>query len=436
MLGQLEQEVCKRVISLKDELVSVLTELISVSTADPPGENYDKCTKILSDYLESFGAHVEIVEAPREALGSHPKTGKPLSRPNVVAEIAGLERRPVLHFNGHYDVVPATGSWRSGPYKPEVRDGRLYGRGSVDMKGGIAAMMVAAKALKLENVNLGGTLSFSFVPDEESDGEAGAKFLTEQKKVQADYCIVGEPSGSTDFFNGHRGCLWLEITTYGKSAHASSPWLGVNAFDKMVKVIEQVNTKMKPSLLHGQDLESDMSSASETGAITLGGKVATGDLPNIVPSLCTMTVDRRIAPGEVLQRVLQDFSSILARLSEQEHDFAADIKILSQYEACVTPIESHLVDTLRGIIESVTGKEPGISLLMGGCDMRYFHRQGIPTLIYGPGDASLPHQTDENVELTALTTAAKVYALVAMTLLGDQSVANDSTTCSPAPPVH
>ncbi len=422
MLNQLEQEVCKRVVDLEDELVSVLAELIAVPTADPPGENYDKCAKILSEYLESFGAHVETVEVPCEALGRHIAAAKPLSRPNVVAKIAGSERSPVLHFNGHYDVVPAAEGWTSNPYKPEVRDGRLYGRGSVDMKGGIAAMMVAAKALRTENVSLAGTLSFSFVPDEEDDGEAGAKFLTEQKKVQADYCIVGEPSGSTGFFNGHRGCLWLEITTHGKSAHASSPWLGINAFDRMVKVIEQINTKIKPNLLHGQDIGFDMSAVSETGAITLGGKVATGDLPNIVPSLCTMTVDRRLAPGENPQRVLQDFSSILVSLSEKERDFAADIKVLSQYEACVTPINSQLADTIKEILKSITGKEPGISLLMGGCDMRYFHRQGIPTLIYGPGDTSLPHQADESVELTALTTAAKVYALAAMRLLGDKSI--------------
>lgn len=418
MLSQLEQKVCKSVLSLQDELISVLSELISVPTADPPGENYDVCVKVLSKHLETLGAHVEVVHAPPGTLSGTPSTGKLLRKPNVVAEIVGSENSPILHFNGHYDVVPAAGNWSSEPYKAEVREGRLYGRGSADMKGGIAAMIMAAKALKLENVNLMGTLSFSFVPDEENDGEAGAKFLTEQKRVQADYCIVGEPSGPTSFFNGHRGCLWLEITTHGKSAHASLPWLGVNAFDKMVKVIQEINTRIKSSLFHDEDIDLDLSTVSKTGTITLGGKVSSGDLLNVVPSLCTMTVDRRLAPGEDIKKVLGDFSSILDSLKEEDYKFIGDIKILSQYEACVTPIRSQFVNTLKELLKGVTGKIPGISLMMGGCDMRYFHCRGIPTLVYGPGDLSLAHQVDENVELRALVTAAQVYALTAIRVLG------------------
>lgn len=418
MLSQLEQKVGKRVLALKDELVEVLSRLVAIDTADPPGENYDECANFLAAYLEELPAHVEIVQAPPESLPRHPSTGKPLSRPNVVAEIVGLENGPVLHFNGHYDVVPAAGDWTFDPYRPEVKQGRLYGRGSADMKGGIAAAVVAARALKLENINLAGTISFSFVPDEENDGPAGAKFLTEQKRVPADYCIVGEPSGGTGFFNGHRGCLWLEVTTYGKPAHASSPWKGINAFDKMVEVVQEINARIKPGLLHQEDVELDAATASKTGAIALGGRVATGDSPNVVPARCTMTIDRRLVPGEDMQKVLGDFSSILESLKKRDTRFSGDIKVLSQYEACVTPAESRLVNMLGESLESVTGRTPGISLMTAGCDMRYFHSAGIPTVIYGPGDLLMAHRVDEYVEIGQLITAAQVYALTAMRLLG------------------
>ena len=418
MSRSIEQRVCEKILGLKDELASLLGDLISAPTPDPPGESFDDFVKIPSAYMGSFGAKVRIVQAPAELLPRDPASGEPLSRPNFLAEIEGAKRAPVLHFNGHYDVVPAAGNWTSDPYKPEIREGRLYGRGAHDMKSGIAAMMVAAKGLSLEKVHLGGTLSFSFVPDEEKDGEAGAKFLTEQKIVQADYCIVGESSGSVNFYNGHRGCLWLEITTHGKPAHGSQPWLGINAFDKMVSLAHEINSRIKPKLIQGEDTSIDRTAASTIGTVTLGGAVFTGNAPNTVPARCTMTVDRRLAPGEEVQKSFDDFLTIVESLRKKDPKFAADIQVLSQYEPCFTSVDSPLVEALKESLKYTTGKAPGISVMMAGCDMRYFHRQGIPTVIYGPGDNFSSHQADESVGIDALVRGSQVYALTAIKLLG------------------
>jgi len=240
----------------------------------------------------------------------------------------------------------------------------------------------------------------------------------EQKKVKADYCIVGEPSGGMDLTNGHKGCIWMEVITHGKPAHGSTPWRGVNAFDQMVKVVQEINAKIKPALFHKEDIELDAAAASKTGAITLGGKVVTGDSLNIVPPRCVMTVDRRLAPGEKVQQVLQDFSSILDSLKQQDARFNGKIKILSQYEPCITPVESPLVKILSESLHSITDREPEISIMAGGCDLRYFHRAGISTMIYGPGDLAMAHQADEYVEIKRFLIAARVYALTAMRLLG------------------
>jgi len=421
MLSKLQLDVCKRVQGLEDELIEVLSGLIATNTADPPGDNYDVCAELLSDYLEKLGAQVKIEEIAPEFLPRSPETGKMLSRPNVVAKLVFSENGPDLQFNGHYDVVPAVGEWTSDPYRPEVRGGKLYGRGTNDMKGGIVASMVAAKALKLGNANLKGTLSFSFVPDEENDREAGTKFLTEQKKVQPDYCIVAEATGTKDLCNGHMGSLWLEIVTRGKPAHGSSPWRGINAFDKMVEVVEAIDSKIKPSLLHRGDNKVDPSTARKIGAITLGGIVTTGDSPNVVPPQCTMTIDRRLAPGESVNRALGEFTSVFESLKKSDPQFRGDYKIISQYEPCVSPTDSYLVQTVKEAVESVTGETCNISILMGGCDMHYFHAAGIPTLVYGPGAVGMAHQADEYVEVKALITAAQVYALTALSLLGAQS---------------
>lgn len=121
-------------------------------TPDPPGENYDQFARVLFSYTETLEARVRVVQVPSKSLPRDPSAGKPLSRPNVLAEIVGFKNYPILHFNGHYDVVPTTGIWTSDLYKPEVREGRVYGRGAHDMKLGIAAILVAAKAIKLENI--------------------------------------------------------------------------------------------------------------------------------------------------------------------------------------------------------------------------------------------------------------------------------------------
>jgi succinyl-diaminopimelate desuccinylase len=350
MLESMQEKVCNAISALQGDLISLAKDLISVPTADPPGENYDQCAEVIADYMRAIGARVEIRQAPVVSLPLSPRTGKPLSRPNVVAWIEGLCDGPTLHFNGHYDVVPAVGEWTSDPFKPEIRDGRLYGRGSVDMKGAIAAMMIAAKALTYERVPLSGALSFSFVPDEENDGINGTKFLLEQTNMKADYCIVGEPSGATSLLLGHRGCLWLEIKTIGKATHASTPWAGVNAFENMIRIVNAINEEM--NLGKNPD--------DKSGTITVGGKVVTGNVPNIVPASCTMSVDRRLAPGEVLEEVLSGFYSVVETMKKEDAGFQAEIRVLSGYDPCVTSQDSVLVEAITNTM-TVSARRPTVT---------------------------------------------------------------------------
>jgi len=145
--------------------------------------------------------------------------------------------KPVLHLNGHYDVVPVGVGWTVDPFAGTVRDGMLFGRGASDMKGGVASMIMTAIVLKRFGINLKGSLFFSAVPDEETGGAAGTGYLVGKGYGKADMAIVPEPDKLDMVTIGYRGAQWVEITSHGKAAHGGMPHLGVNAVEKMAKVI-------------------------------------------------------------------------------------------------------------------------------------------------------------------------------------------------------
>ena len=417
MLIPLEQKICDEIVKSKKEMISLLKELISIPSNNPPGENYNACVEIIYKYLKNIGASVEIIQAPHERLSKNYTAGENLNKPNIFAEIKGYMDGPHIHFNGHYDVVPATGNWASNPYKPCIKDSKLFGRGAADMKGGIAAMLIAAKVIVSQNIPFRGIISFSFVQDEENDGETGSKYLINKKDLKADYCIVGEPSGADSFYLGHYGSLWLEVNTYGKAAHGSAPDEGINAFEKMVDFVNEIRAGSEFCLQYEKKPINEKKNINHKGATTLGGEVSTGAGINIVPDMCRMTIDRRLAPGEDTDMVLKNFSIIMETLSRKDPYFKGKLKVLSGFNACTVAEDSHFAQVVIGAIKSVAGYQPEISIMKASCDMRYFHWKGIPTLIYGPGKISQAHQTDEYIDLESLLMAAKVYTLIILRLL-------------------
>lgn len=190
------------------------------------------------------------------------------------------------------------------------------------------------------------------------------------------------------------------------------PWLGINTFDKMIDLVNEIKKGLKLNSNYSRSKETNY----EDGTITIGGQVGTGDSHNIVPPCCRFTIDRRLGVRENTNNSLNEFFLILDLMKKKDLNFVSDIKVISKYEPCVTPINSKLVSIIKESIISLTCKTPKISLMNGGCDMRYFHKVGIPTVIYGPGDINLSHQEDEYVEINSLITAAQVYTLSAIRL--------------------
>src|SRR3989454_4863722 len=229
-----------------DEIVRFTADLVRIPTINPPGEAYEPCARLIGDRLTRGGFEVEYIVAE-----GRPEHTSRYPRVNVVGGRRGSSRGPVVHLNGHIDVVPAGGGWTVDPFGGVIRDGRIYGRGVCDMKAGLAAAIFAVEALQRANVQFPGTIEISGTVDEESGGFAGVALLAERGRIakgRTDYVIIPEPLNVDRVCIGHRGVYWFAVTTHGRTAHGSMPFLGQSAIEQMGVILEAVRTELQPAL--------------------------------------------------------------------------------------------------------------------------------------------------------------------------------------------
>jgi len=377
----------------REALASLARDLVRMPSVNPPGDE-KQVAEFIADRLKSGGFEVDIYDV-------YPQ------RPNVTATLKGAEEGPTLLFNGHTDVVPVGSGWTTEPFKADVRNGRIYGRGSADMKGGLASMIVAMEALKETGIELRGNLVFSAVVDEEATGN-GTRSLIE-RGLKSDFAIIGEPTGLSIAI-AHKGSVWFKITTHGKTVHSSMPHKGINAIYKMVRVINSL-----------EDLSNKLQREAHPllGPPTLSvGKITGGTKPNIVPEDCEIVVDRRLIPGETIGKVRAEFDELISAIKKEDEEFQADIEVIP---GVVGPAEIPQNEPIVKALMSSTKKVIGRSIITGftaSCDAYYLIKQGrIPTAIFGPGEINQAHVADEYVEIAQLMAAAKIYALTAYELL-------------------
>src|SRR5438034_9481335 len=227
----------------RDELVQLTADLVRIPTVNPPGEQYDACAHFLGDELRRRGFAIEYITADGlpEHTARHPRV-------NVVASRRG-GGGPVVHLNGHIDVVPPGEGWTLDPFAGVVRDGRIFGRGVCDMKAGLAAAVYAAEAIARAGVALPGTLEVSGTVDEESGGFAGVAHLAKTGRIakgRTDFVIIPEPLNVDRICIGHRGVYWFEVTARGRIGHGSMPFLGVSAIDGMGRLLQSVREILMP----------------------------------------------------------------------------------------------------------------------------------------------------------------------------------------------
>jgi acetylornithine deacetylase len=371
--------------------IRLLQDLIRAESVVPPGTE-DKAARVVAQALEAAGIAARLDYVAE-------------GRPNVLADL-GAGEGPTLLFNAHLDTVPAgrLEAWTTDPFGGELRDGRIYGRGASDDKGGVAAMAAAAIAVA-RTARLRGRLRLLFVVGEET-GHVGARAAL-ARGLRADLAVVGEWSGAARIGIGYRGALHLAIETRGRVAHGSRPMRGLNAIDAMT---QEVLPRLRSTPMRFERNPVFLIQEPTWNVGTIAGGVAT----NVVADRCRATVDLRLVPGQDPAAVLEDLRGRVADLRYPGGEpCPVEISVLNAIGPFVTPVEHPLVQGLGGAIRDLLGAEPEHFGKTGVADANVFaHEGGIPAVAYGPGNPS-GHEPDEYCEAAELIRCARVLAVTA-----------------------
>jgi succinyl-diaminopimelate desuccinylase len=419
-MADARERVLAAVDALSDEVVDFTSELVRLPTVNPPGEGYEECARVIGDRLKRGGFTVEYLpaEGRPEHTASHPRL-------NVVGTRPGQGKGPVVHFNGHFDVVPAGQGWTVDPFGGEVRDGKIWGRGTGDMKAGLAAAVYAVEALRRAGVATAGALEVSGTVDEESGGFAGVGFLAETGRIargRTDYVIIPEPLGVDRICIGHRGVWWFEVELRGRIAHGSMPFLGVSAIDHMAALLEAVRVELQPALAGRRTAMPVVPEGAGRATLNVnaivGGQEADGIQTPCVADRCRAIFDRRFLIEEGLEGARAEIAALLETIAARIPGFRYQVKDLMVVHPVRTPEGSPLVAALGRAIAHVRGREAALIASPGTYDQKHVARiAGVEHCVaYGPGILELAHQPDEYCGIQDLVDSTKILALAAMDL--------------------
>ena len=413
-----------RIESRRDDLTALAGDLVRIPTVNPPGDAYTDCAEMIGRRLASRGFAVEY---PR-GLGA-PGDTHACPRTNIVARREGSWPGRTVHFNGHIDVVQAGKGWTVDPFAGVIRDGRLYGRGSCDMKGGLAAAVVAVEAILDAGIRFPGALEISGTVDEESGGFAGVAWLAERgyfSPPRVDHVIIPEPLNVDRVCLGHRGVWWAEIEMRGRIAHGSMPFLGVSAIRGMAAFLAQVERELYPQLDRRRTrmpVVPEGARASTLNFNSIHGGLAEdfAGLPApLVADSCRLVVDRRFLVEESLDEVKREVAALLEATAREHPGLTYAIRDVMTFHPTMTDPEAPVVRALDAAIARVLGRPATHVASPGTYDQKHIARIGHlhDCVAYGPGILEMAHQPDEFVVIDDMVASAKVMAAAALGLLG------------------
>ena len=384
-----------------------LRELVQLPTVNPPGECYDDIVRLLTMWCEELGMTVTVHPVPDaevEAAGIDPS----YRRSNLIARWdVGASR--TVHFNAHYDVVPASGKWKFGAFTPTVENGWFYGRGAGDMKGSIAAILTALAGLRSGGCRPAVNVECSFTADEETGGELGAGYIVRRGLLDADCAIVCEGASGTKVGLGHNGVLWLEVHIAGKSAHGSNPDQGRNAFESMVAIAGNLQVT-KRELSSPAKSYRDFNGKDRYPTINLGGVFGgSGQKINTVPGDAWFTIDRRIPPNERLKQVERHLRSAVAQAAAAVPQARCRVTSSLRIDPCVMGRDHSLPQAFAEVIRAVRRRRAEFRVTTGFTDLHYFIEAGLPGIGYGV-DGKRAHAIDERVRVRDILQTARTYA--------------------------
>jgi succinyl-diaminopimelate desuccinylase len=401
------------------DLTALLHRLVSLPTVNPPGENYDAITALLTRELRALGLAAKRYPVPRAQLRRHlPADQLAFPRYNVLGKLAVPGAKKTVHFNAHYDVVPVSGTWKHGdPFSGRVDGGWIYGRGTSDMKGSHASLLMALRALRATGTKPRMNVEVSFTADEETDSFLGTGWLVEHAPIRPDYAIVMEGGEAGHVCCGHNGVVWLEVTVHGRAAHGSLPERGVNALEKMsalVLLLEDYQRTLARRLFRTPEGKVMFPT------INLGGTFSSGEggKINTVPALARFSIDRRVIAIETVAAAERELRAVLTATARRIPGCRITVTKVSDNHPCYHAPTDPFFAAMAQSVTRVRRAPTTFNVSTGFNDMHFFsHHLKFPTLGYGPGGQN-EHAIDERARVKDLVAGAKIYADLLTTFAG------------------
>jgi succinyl-diaminopimelate desuccinylase len=412
-----------RIADKRDDLIQLTCDLVKIPTINPPGDYYQDCVEFLGNRLARRNFQVEYFRAK-----GVPGDSDRYPRMNVVARHENARPGTCVHFNSHIDVVDVGSGWQYEPFAAQIVENRIYGRGTCDMKGGLAASVIAMEALIEEYPDLPGSIEISGTADEETGGFGGVAYLAEigiMAVPRIDHVIIPEPLNKDRVCLGHRGVWWAEIETFGHIAHGSMPFLGDCAVRHMGAVMEEFERVLFPALREKRTdmpVVPDGAKESTININSIHGGLNEGfdGLPSpLVPDSCRMILDRRFLIEEDLGEVKLEVRKILEDLTKSRPSFKFELRDLFEVIPTMADKDAPVVRQVSAAIQEVLGKPAELVVSPGTYDQKHIDRIGKLSncIAYGPGILELAHQPDEYIDIDDMLDSAKVMAISAYNLL-------------------
>ncbi|MGG3883515.1 M20 family metallopeptidase [Brevibacillus panacihumi] len=397
-----------QVISFVDEqevvrLTQELVRIPSVYRPDQPGGNEERVALFVADHLRNMGMEVYYEEVVP-------------GRPNVIAIYDSGRPGKTLLFEAHTDVVTEGDHevWSYDPFGATIANGRIYGRGSCDTKGNLAAAICAVKAIQRSKQPFTGKILLCIPCDEEGMMIGIKDFIRRGWADQVDAAIICEPE-ENQLCITQKGAMRAILRTFGKMAHGAMPLTGINP-----------NTRMARAILELEELErKEMARLGEHPMLgwpsitpTILQAPVKGDPQiNVVPDQCMTTLDIRTIPGQHHDVLQAEMQAILQRLGQEDDKFRATLEVIEERPWTLTAMEEEVVKAVASSYRELTGKEPVYNGVPGATDGTFLHKAGIPILTTGAGDRHIPHHADEYVDIAQLVESTQLFALSALTFL-------------------
>lgn len=422
-----QSAILSEIDSRRTDLIGLAQDLIRIPTLNPPGRNYRAICDYLAARLLAQGWAVELVRAT-----GAPGDSDAFPRWNMVARLDSGRTGDTVHFNSHHDVVEVGHGWTRDPFGGELDGDRIYGRGACDMKGGLAASIIAAEGFVAAHPDWRGAIEISATADEESGGYGGVAYLAERGYFSPDrvqHVVIPEPLHKDRICLGHRGVWWAEVETHGRIAHGSMPFLGDSAIRHMGAVLDEIEHGLYPLLatkttampvVPPQARQSTLNINSIHGGEAEPPEGYTGLPAPCVADRCRIILDRRFLIEEALDEVKAEIRAVMDRVASRRAGFSYTIRDLFEVQPTMADRDAPVVRSTAAAIERVLGQVADYVVSPGTYDQKHIDRIGRlkNCIAYGPGLLHLAHQPDEWVGVQDMLDSAKVMALVLHDLLG------------------